>query len=244
MAAVPLNGKSQTYLLLSIALSHFNEKARWAFSYYRVPYSHHLILPMLHMFTVKPILDSQLCTRESRDPISSPFSTPCLAIYNSTGTKLQESLHDSHDILLYLSENFSTPEHVNLYTSCGAEKEAEIFALEKHYDEVLGKAVVDFLYFDILVVNKWRAMLPFACVGFMNRVGLLQSLIWFGFSPLLGRMITSALDITLDRYERAIETCRDEFRRASECKFCVCSKASQQYVLHCELGRLILLELV
>lgn len=109
---------------------------------------------------------------------------------------------------------------MNLYTSCGLEKQPEVYGLEKHYDEVLGKAVIDFFYFDILVMNKWRAMLPFASVGFRNRVGFLQSLVWFGLSPLLGRMITSMLDITPDRYEKAMEICREEFRRASECKFC------------------------
>jgi glutathione S-transferase len=219
--------KFQAHLLLSIAFSHFNEKVRWAFSYYRVPYAHHLLLPLLHIFTIKPIVDSQVCTRESRDPASSPFSTPCLAVYDASSTELQESFHDSHDILNYHSEKFSSPEHVNLYASCGPERESEIYAVEKHYDEVLGKAVIDFFYFDILVMNKWRAMLPFACVGFRNRVGILQSLIWLGLSPLLGRMIISALDIIPDRYEKAMETCREEFRRASECKFYVCSISSQ-----------------
>jgi glutathione S-transferase len=237
--------KSQAYLLLSIAFSHFNEKARWAFSYYRVPYAHHLLLPWLHIFTIKPIVDSQVCTRESRDTASSPFSTPCLAVYDASGTKLQESFHDSHDILNYLSEKFSSPEHVNLYTSCGPVKESEIYGLEKHYDEVLGKAVIDFFYFDIVVMNKWRAMLPFACVGFRNRVGVLQSLVWFGLSPLLGRGIISVLDITSDRYEKAMENCREEFRRASECKFCICSIAShrQQCAVQKELERLIPVEL-
>ena len=219
MADSPQEEHSQFYLLLSIALSHFNEKARWAFSYYRVPYAHRLVLPVLHILTVKPIVDSQVCTRESRDTASTPFSTPCLAVYDASSKKLQESLHDSHDILKYLSEKFSSSEHVNLYTSCGPEKESEIDGLEKHYDEVLGKAVIDFLFFDILVMNKWRAMLPFACIGFRNRVGVLQSLVWFGLSPLLGRMIISTLNITRDRYEKAMEICREEFRRASECRF-------------------------
>ena len=108
---------------------------------------------------------------------------------------------------------------MNLYTSYGPEKEAEIYALEKPYDEVLGKAVIDVLYFDTLVMNQWRAMLPFACVGFRNRVGVLQSLVWFGLSPLLGRMITSTFHITRERYEKAMETCREEFGRASERRF-------------------------
>jgi glutathione S-transferase len=212
----------QTRVLYSIAFSHFNEKARWAFSYYRVPYTQHLLLPWLHIFTTRKIVQKGVCNRKSRDARSSPFSTPCLAIYDQPGMNLLESFHDSHDILVYLSEEFSSPEHVNLYTSCGPEKEAEIHALEKRYDEDLGIAVRDFFYLDILVVNKWRAILPFAMMGFMNRVGILQSLIWFCLSPLLGRMIISILEIRPERYQKAIETFREEFRHASTGEPCPC----------------------
>jgi glutathione S-transferase len=209
---------SNTYHLLSIAFSHFNEKARWAFSYYRVPYTYQLVLPWMHIFATKRIIDKDVCKREPRDSGSSPYSTPCLAVYDASGKQLEESFHDSHDILVYLSENFSTEQQVNLYTSCGPEKEEEVYRLEKRYDEVLGKAVVDFFYHDLVAVNKWRAMLPFAWIGFKNRVGFLQSLIWFGLSPVLGRLLTAAVGITVERYEKAFETCREEFRQASICK--------------------------
>lgn len=210
---------SQSYLLLSVALSHFNEKARWAFAYYQVPYTHHLLLPCLHIFTVKTIVDSGVSIQESRDTkFSSPFSTPCLAIYDASRTKLQESLHDSHDILVYLSEKFSSPDHVNLYTSCGPEKVDAIQTLEKRYDEGLGVAARDFFYHDLLVVNRWHAMLPFALMGFRNRVGVFQSLVWFGLSPLLGKVVRSALEITPEKHQKAMQTCREEFRHASECE--------------------------
>jgi glutathione S-transferase len=93
--------------------------------------------------------------------------------------------------------------------------------MEKHYDEVLGAAVIDFAYNDLLVENKWNAMLPFAAIGFRNRVGVLQSLFWFGLSPILGRMIMSFRTITPDKYEKAMETLRDEFSQASRCKSCL-----------------------
>ena len=218
MADIPPRGSSQTYLLLSMAVSHYNEKARWAFAYYRVPYTQQLLLPWLHIFTVKPIVDSNVSTHEKRDIRASPWSTPCLVVYDASGSKLQESFHDSHDILVYLSENFSSPGHVNLYTSCGLAKVDEIKALERHYDEGLGVAAIDFFYLDPLVFNKWHSMLPFALMGFRNKVGPLQSLIWFGFSPLLGKMIMSAMSITASRYQKALQTCRKEFRHASACK--------------------------
>jgi glutathione S-transferase len=218
MADMSSQEGSQAHLLLSVTHSHFNEKARWAFAYYQVPYTHHLLLPWLHIFSVKPIVDSGVCTNETRDTRSSPFSTPCLAVYDATRTKLEESFHDSHDILVYLSEKFSSPDHANLYTSCGPEMVDEIYALERRYDESLGVAAVNFLYLEMLVVNKWRAMLPFAFMGFRNRVGPLQSLIWFAFSPLLGRMITSVMGITPSCYQKAMQTCREDFKHASECE--------------------------
>lgn len=216
MADIPPINCSHTYLLLSIAFSHYVEKARWAFAYYRVPYAQHLLLPALHIFTVKPIVDSNVCTHEKRDTRASPWSTPCLVVYDASGSKLQESFHDSHDILMYLSENFSTPDHVNLYTSCGLAKADEIKALERRYDEGLGAAAIDFFYLDAVVFNKWRSMLPFALMGFKNKVGSLQSLIWFVFSPLIGKMILSAMSITASKYQKAMHTCREEFRHASE----------------------------
>jgi glutathione S-transferase len=212
---------AQKYLLLSICYSHFNEKARWALSYYRVHYTHQLLLPFFHMFTIRPIVDSGVSKHQSRDNLSSPFSTPCLALYDDSGKELEESFHDSHDILMHLSETFSNPEHVNLYKSCGPENEEKVYNLEKHYDEVLGVAVIDFFYHDLMVENKWNAMLPFATIGFRNRVGVLQSLIWFGLSPFFGRMIMSFRAITPEKYEKAMETCRFEFRQASECKSCI-----------------------
>jgi len=206
------------YVLLSIALSHYNEKARRAFAYYQVPCAHHLLMPWLHIFTTKPIVNSGVCTHEPRDNVSSPFSTPCLAVYDTSGTKLQESFHDSHDILVHLSEKFSSPNIVNLYTSCGAEKANEIYELERHYDEDFGGAVRDFIYLEMTVFNKWHAMLPFALLVFRNRVGPLKSLVWFGLSPLIGRMITSVMGMSPSKHEEALQTCREIFRHASECE--------------------------
>jgi glutathione S-transferase len=213
-------GKTQrTHRLFAIAVSHYSEKARWALSYYRVPYQQQLLLPWLHVFSVKTIVDAQVCVRQSRDTRSSPYSTPCLAIYDDSGSTLKESLHDSHDVLVYLSENFATVDSVNLYTSCGQTKEEEIRALEKHYDETLGVAACNFFYLDMLRFARWRSILPFATMGFKNKVGLLQSLIWFALSPILGRLIISAMRMGSSHHD-AMQTCREIFHHASECEAC------------------------
>lgn len=213
----PVEG-SKTHRLLSIPVSHYNEKARWGFSYYRVLYEHHLFLPWFHYFGVNPILEAGVRVQGKMESYSSHFSTPCLAVYDASGSTLLESYHDSHDILVYLSENFSTHNSPNLYTSCGPEHADRIRELERHYDDVLGVAARTFFYVDMLSMNKWGSVLPFAFMGFRNRVGLLQSTLWFFLSPFLGRMIISVIDMTPKKYQEAIDICREEFRNASECE--------------------------
>ena len=157
---MPQDIDPQTHLLLSIAFSHYNEKARWAFAYYGVPYTHHLLLPGLHVFSVKPFVDRQISAKSSsKQPQetrtkSSPYSTPCLVVYKDDhhSTEIQESFHESHDILQYLSTHFSTPERPNLYRSCGPEQEATVVALERRYDESLGVAARNYVYRDIRAV--------------------------------------------------------------------------------------------
>ena len=210
----------QTHLLLSIPYSHYNEKARWAFAYYGIRYTHHLLLPCFHIFSVKQVTGRQtLASFNQSDARVSPYSTPCLVIYGDDLTDVQDLLHDSHDILRYLSTHFSTPERVNLYESCGTAQEDKVNALEKHYDEVLGRAARDHIYYDTLVLNKWRAMLPFALLGFTNRVGVLQSMLWFMLSPLIGPIIISSTNNSAEKHEAAMRTCRVEFEDASRCKY-------------------------
>jgi glutathione S-transferase len=164
---MPQTINPRAHLLLSIAFSHYNEKARWAFAYYGIPYTHHLLLPGFHVFSVKPAVERPTTSASIKrsNARTSPHSTPCLVVYGDDLKDVQESLHESHDILRYLSDHFSAPERVNLYESCGAAQEDKVNALEKHYDEVLGRAARMYGYGDILVLNKWRALIPFALLG-------------------------------------------------------------------------------
>ena len=217
---MPQSLNPRTHLLLSIAFSHCNEKARWAFAYYGIPYTHHLLLPCFHVFSVKQAIErpTSTSTKLSNARIS-PHSTPRLVIYCDNLTEVQEQLYDSHDILRYLSDHFSTSERVNLYESCGTAHEDKVNALEKHYDEVLGVAARNYVYYDLLVLNKWRAMFPFALLGFTNRVGILQSMLWFALSPLLGPLLFSSMKYTAETHKAAMQTCRVEFEDASQCKY-------------------------
>jgi glutathione S-transferase len=193
----------------------------WTTPYYGIPYTHHLLLPGFHVFSVKPAVERPTTSASIKrsNARTSPHSTPCLVVYGDDLKDVQESLHESHDILRYLSDHFSTPERVNLYESCGAAQEDKVNALEKHYDEVLGRAARMYGYGDILVLNKWRALIPFALLGFTNRVGILQSVLWFILSPLLGPLLISVMKLTTETHEAAMQTCRDEFAHASQCKY-------------------------
>ncbi|KAK5000580.1 hypothetical protein LTR66_000599 [Elasticomyces elasticus] len=204
------------HLLLSIAFSHYNEKARWAFAYYGVPYTHHLLLPALHIFSIRTFASNSDLEFDQKDSDSSPYSTPCLVVSDPSRANAQLIFRDSHDILVYLSEAFPSSERPDLYTSCGVDQTEQIKALEKRYDDVLGVATRCIAYYDMLVLNRWRSLLSFALLGFRNRVGLLQSILWFLLSPLIGRLLIWRMECTTSRHRESMVLCREEFERASK----------------------------
>jgi glutathione S-transferase len=206
------------HLLLAIPFSHYNEKARWAFAYYGVPYSQQLLLPVFHILSLRTVANRSP-SKTHKQGHSSPYSTPCLVVSTGSPPTTDKTFHDSHDILVYLSENFSCPVHPHLYTCCGVDQADQIRGLEKRYDEVLGIATRSFAYYEIVVLNRWRALLPFALLGFTNGVGLLQSMLWFLWSPLIGKLLVSKLGSTPKHHRSMMEICRAEFECASRSEF-------------------------
>jgi glutathione S-transferase len=83
--------------LISIRVSHFNEKARWVLDLFEVPYIERPYMPVLHMF---PVLRSTRGIGQSDDS-SSFVSTPVLI--TDTGSVL----HDSRDIVHYVDGRFA-----------------------------------------------------------------------------------------------------------------------------------------
>lgn len=227
------------HLLLSIAFSHYVEKARWALAYYHIPYTQHLLLPVFHVFSVKSILAHCPDAALTKPPQSSPFSTPLLVVYESFSTSsssspptIRRAFQSSHDILVYLSSIFSTLAHPSLYTSCGADQADKVSSLEEHYDSILGVAARKYVYYDMLVLNKYRALLPFATVGFANGVGWLQAVLWFVWSPLIGRLLVSrVVKASAKEHGEVMERLREEFGAASLRELCFylpLSKALQE----------------
>ncbi len=110
--------------LVTIAFSHYNDKARWALQYFGVAFDEWACLPMFHMPAVLWASRGRL---GAADRISSRFSTPLLV------TDEGERLQDSSLIVRWLSDRYGD-ESTTLYPAAHRE---EILAFEQRmHDEV------------------------------------------------------------------------------------------------------------
>jgi glutathione S-transferase len=111
--------------LITIRISHFNERARWALDRLQVPYEEEPYMPLFHM----PAVARATRWRGGRaDRHSSRFSTPVLIM------DAGRALCDSGEILRWASDTYGTPE-TTLYP---AERRSEIEAFEARAVERLG----------------------------------------------------------------------------------------------------------
>lgn len=87
--------------LITIRVSHFNERARWALDRFAVPYEEEPYMPMLH---VPAVLRATGGRGGRADRESTRYSTPLLV------TDTGRVLSDSGEIVRYASDTYSTPE--------------------------------------------------------------------------------------------------------------------------------------
>ena len=203
-------------LLLTIPYSHFAEKARWALAYYGVPHRERVLMPGFHIPVVKSYL--QYMSPEdvrARAPGQSETEIPILVIHASDGVTVEKIIQGSQKILKYLSSQYATPEKPDLYESCGIDQAKAVSDLERSFDDTFGIAVRDWAYYDAMIANKWRSIIPWALLGLKNPVGWRQSVFWVFVSPLLGMMIIQYIGLTPERGKKALEECRASFREAS-----------------------------
>lgn len=85
--------------LVTIAFSHYCEKARWGLEHFGVEYRDLRTLPMFHFFGV---MGATAFRGGRRDRASTRWSTPVLI--TGEGTRV----HDSAEILVYLSDRYGT----------------------------------------------------------------------------------------------------------------------------------------
>jgi glutathione S-transferase len=123
--------------LITIRLSHFNERARWALDRFRVPYAEQAYMPLLH---VPPVLLATRGRGGRVDRHSTRYSTPVLVLDDG------RCLCDSGEIVRWVDEQFSTPE-TTLYPEA---QRGQIEVMERELEERLGGATRRVAYFMLL----------------------------------------------------------------------------------------------
>lgn len=178
-------------LLVTIAFSHYNEKARWALDRFGVEYRERACMPVFHF----PAVMWATRLRGGRsDRASTRWSTPVLV------TDDGERLCDSSAIARYASDRYGD-ERTTLYPP---EHRAEIEALEQRLHERLGPGTRRVAYFHILPRRDLMTALA------RNNVGPIQAGAFVAALPLVGLVVRRALGVQQARAEASLVKVRQE----------------------------------
>lgn len=181
-------------LLVTIAFSHYNEKARWGLDHFGVEHRERRYMPMFHFFGVMRATGG----RGGRaDRASTRWSTPLLV------TDRGERVHDSSQIVRYLSDRFGD-ERTSLYPP---EHREAIEQLERWLSDHLGPHTRRIAYFYLLGDRRW-----FSELGHRN-VGRAQAMANDLCAPLLRRMLVRALGVDPRRTEASRSKLREAIAR-------------------------------
>ncbi|MFK7984645.1 MAG: glutathione S-transferase family protein [Sandaracinaceae bacterium] len=171
--------------LVTIAFSHFCEKARWALDRHAVDYEEHATLPFIHMWAV---------ARHTRgrggraDRASSPLSTPFLRTVDGA------FLHDSTDILKWVDTHFADG---SLYPN------NEVEALEREWGRQLGPDTRRIAY-------AWLLPTPALSIEMAERnVSRAQTRLYRALRPVMVRGLVSRMKITPERTARSLDRSRE-----------------------------------
>lgn len=177
--------------LVTIAFSHYNEKARWGLDRFGVEYRERACMPLFHF----PVVMWTTRLRGGRsDRVSTRFSTPLLV------TDDGEHLRDSSAIVRYASFRYGD-EQSTLYPE---EHRAEIEGLEQRLHDRVGPHTRRLAYFHILPRNELMRALA------RNNVGAVQAGAFVTGLPLWRAMLRRALGIERRRAEASLGKLRDE----------------------------------
>ncbi len=182
-----------THTLVTIAFSHYCEKARWALDRFRVPYSEEAYMPLFHF--PKVIRKLAGTGRGRADRASTRFSTPVLI------TGEGEVLTDSSEILRWVDERYAKG---RLYPS------SDVRALDQQLSEQLGPETRRLVYYNLLPVPRlvhWIAD---------QNVGRAQATLFKAAYPLAARVIRGRLRIDAKRSARSEERVRAIADRIAE----------------------------
>ncbi len=114
-------------ILWQLEMSHYNEKARWALDFKRIPHVRRALVPGLHLVVARSLTDGAIET------------TPVLTLDG-------RSIGDSTAIIAALEERWPQPP---LYPADPAERRRAL-ELEEYFDEELGPHLRRALYHELL----------------------------------------------------------------------------------------------
>jgi glutathione S-transferase len=160
------DGGADGNVLITIPISHFCEKARWALERAGIPYRERAHLPALHRFAVRR---------------AGGGTTAPVLIWED------RVLADSSEILEATSERM--PAELRLYPEDPA-ADAEVRALQRGFDEVLGPEGRRWLYFELRGRRDIAA--KYACTGIPAWQRRTLPLTY----PLASRVVDRVLEIT------------------------------------------------
>lgn len=183
--------------LVTIAFSHYNEKARWGLDRFGVDYEDQRYLPMLHFFGVMWATRLRGGRPEKN---STRWSTPLLL--TDDGTRI----HDSSRIVRYASDRFGT-EHTSLYPP---EHTARIEQIEQRVGERLGPDTRRIAYYYLLADPERLAWVM------RNNTSRLQYGLYAAFSPVVRQALRRRLRVTRAGMEVSRERVRAEVEAFSD----------------------------
>jgi glutathione S-transferase len=175
-----------TWKLITISISHFCEKARWALDRSGIAYTEEGHIPLFHV----PYALSKKKTR----------TTPILVHDHGTET-------DSTDILRFIDEQVAEPKKL---FPCDTQLRDKVVAWEERFDRSLGPATRRWAYFHLLPHRKLTLEIA-RCGASMGEYRLLQVLF-----PLFRRVLRKGLAITPEKSAQSLEKIHSIFSEVSE----------------------------
>ncbi len=183
--------------LVTIAFSHYVEKARWGLDRFGAQYREIRCMPLMHFPAV--MWATRLRGGQS-DRNSTRWSTPVLV------TDDGQRLCDSATIARWASRTYGTPA-TTLYPE---EHRVELEALEQHLHDRVGPHTRRFAYWHVLRTPGILAALA------RNNVGRVQAAVFVAALPLARAALRRALAIERERAEASFARVREQMAALDE----------------------------
>jgi glutathione S-transferase len=164
-------------VLWQLELSHYNEKARWALDYKRIPHRRRALLPGFHLLIAAHLTGGAVQT------------TPVLTLEG-------RSIGDSTDIIAALEARWPRP---SLYPE-DPQQRVRALELEEYFDEELGPHVRRAIYYELLQLPE--LLVPLLTRGRPRPIRLLLRAAFPLLAALMRRRFNVTAEAALDSRRR------------------------------------------